>query len=206
MKIVYYLLIIGLFVGLMNAIGYVKTSSNPPTLTHEALQPDYYLRNAKIYFQEGEIARSKGQLGEGIKAVEKIREAADEESNELIAPALHDIRAVYEKLPYEITTAEEITIPCVEVLLALTYQQIIVAENLILEGELSNVNKAIDYAMEHVKTALVMSQGDRKESEVMIYAEMNDILSNPSMPADEMMIKIQKVKEDTRDLEVSFFH
>ncbi len=190
----------------MSGVTYILETIHPITLTHDALEPDYYLKNSKLYFKDAELERSKGELALGIISLEKIRAEADTETNDLLSPSLKDLKLVYNLLPDKVDSVEQLTTPCIEVLLALTYMQIITAEELVKAEELSKAHKAIDFAKEHVKTALQMSEGDRRESEVMIYSEMNDITSDPSMSTEYVLSKIQKIKEATRKLEVSFFH
>lgn len=188
----------------MFAFGKYMQWKNPMLLTQEAITPDFLLKNARLYIEEDAHDRSIRSLEDGIAFIQKINAEVDPESQEVITPAVKDLIAVHQLMKEDIFDLETLNEQCVQMLLALTFAQVKLAEDLIEKAEMGKAEKSIRFGMSHIKNALLLSSGTKKNDEVGIYSELNKIIKDPHMSKEEIKEILQGVLTAIKNLEVSF--
>lgn len=178
--------------------------SRPATLTQEAIRPSIHLVNSKLYFEEDNYKRSLKELERGIEEIEGLKTAIHPASEEKINEALAELQRVYENALDKDISKDQINQASVDMLLALTYSQVKAAKAFIEEQKQKKCRQALRYAMYHIKNALILSEGTKKDYEVQIYAEMNEVVKNYRLTADDITDLIGRILADLEASEVVF--
>ena len=64
--------------------------------------------------------------------------------------------------------------------------------------------KALSFAIEHLRNALDFAKGNKKEYEVKIFSDINDITSNYYAEKSELISKLDGILEELEDLDVAY--
>lgn len=180
--------------------------NEPLPVLMRAVKPDHLLLNARAYIQESAFQRSHDNLKEAITEMEYVVAQADTASSIHINTGLEDLRLVEKMMQQGDYNSSELNKACVVALNALSYYQIKSAEDFIRHDMRPEAVKALRHGMAHVKNALIFAEGNKKDNEVHIYNEMNDIIRDDDLLKGTIMDKLDAMLYELEDLEVAYHH
>ncbi len=204
MKLTEYVIFLLFLANFFAGIGFYKNQKVHVLLSDTALSPSIHFRNCKSYIESGEFDRGIGQLEAGIAACEQIHSEVDSVSRLLLDSALSRLQLVRNEVESDTPHLKALNQACVEVLLALTHAQVIYAKQRVLVSEDPEARSALVHAMSQVKAALLLSEGNKKHSEVEIYSLMNDMVKDYQNPLRHSLSLLDTIDQSLVDLEISF--
>lgn len=204
MRALSYITVILIFFNVLFAFRFFYQNNTPITLTQEAIKPSIHLVNSKLYFEENNYNRSVEELKNGILEIEALIKYLRPASKEKVIYALDNLRNVYQKARGNRLPKDQINEASTNMLLSLTYIQVKAAGYFVAEGEQESSRTALRYAMYHIKSALILSEGTKKEYEIQIYAEMNEIIKNRELSSSEIELRIAHVESQLENSKVTF--
>ncbi len=169
----------------------VLDDSKPALLTEQAVEPDLLLDNSKFYLKEHAYERSLDQLDGAIKAIREIELDLDEESKRILEFSISELELVRQEMEMDSLVTADLNEAFSDALNALTIAELKVSEILLKQNHPKDALVALKYGMYHVKHALKYSQGDKKEYEIHIYQEIDELLENNSLSEEEMIEKLE---------------
>lgn len=204
MRAFYSIIILSVFLLGLWGIDQYNKSTKPVTLISDAVKPDIYLLNSKLYVVSDSPDWGMKSLVKAIQLIEGFRHQYDENSQVHIDKAMDDLTMIREDLHNGYVNLRELNNAYVQTLNALTYAQIREAEIYVQEDKMEEAKKALKYAMVHIQNALKFSEGEKKEYEIIIYSEMDSIVENSSLTKDQIFIKLEHMLDELEDLEVAY--
>lgn len=169
----------------------VLDDSKPALLTEQAVEPDLLLDNSKFYLKEHAYERSLDQLDGAIKAIREIELDLDEESKRILEFSISELELVKKEMEMDSLVTADLNEAFSDALNALTIAELKVSEILLKQNHPKDALVALKYGMYHVKHALKYSQGEKKEYEIHIYQEIDELLENNSLSEEEMIEKLE---------------
>ena len=174
-------------------------NSKPALLTEQAVEPDLLLDNSKFYLKEHAYDRSLDQLDDAIKAIREIELDLDEESRRILEFSISELELVRKEMEMDSLVTADLNEAFSDALNALTIAELKISEILLKQDHPKDAIVALKYGMYHIKHALKYSQGEKKEYEIKIYQEIDELLENNSLSEDEM---IEKLEEMIHELDI----
>ncbi|MDW3193054.1 MAG: hypothetical protein R8G66_11850 [Cytophagales bacterium] len=169
----------------------ILDDSKPALLTEQAVEPDLLLDNSKFYLKEHAYERSLDQLDQAIKAIREIELDLDEESKRILEFSISELELVRTEMEMDSLVTEDLNEAFSDALNALTIAELKISEILLQQNHPKDALVALKYGMYHVKHALKYSQGEKKEYEIHIYEEIDELLENNSLSEAEMIEKLE---------------
>lgn len=169
----------------------VLDKSKPALLTEQAVEPDLLLDNSKFYLKEHAYERSLDQLDGAIKAIREIELDLDAESRRILEFSISELELVRTEMEMDSLVTEDLNEAFSDALNALTIAELKVSEILLKQNHPKDALVALKYGMYHVKHALKYSQGEKKEYEIHIYQEIDELLEDNSLSEEEMIEKLE---------------
>lgn len=191
MKLFGYLAFSGLCFGLLYVSSLLFDHSKPPTISKEAIKPDLFLGNSKVYAQEHAYSRSLEHLDKAILAIKNIEQEIDPQSRKTVDKAVHQLQMVHDEIKADTLNVKDMNKAFLNALNALTYAEIKVTEQYIASHDLDKAKVALKYGMLHLKNALKFSQGKIREYEIQMYAELDSIIENQHLSDDEIIARLE---------------
>lgn len=169
----------------------VLDDSKPALLTEQAVEPDLLLDNSKFYLKEHAYERSLDQLDQAINAIREIELDLDEESKRILEYSIAELELVRKEMEMDSLVTEDLNEAFSDALNALTIAELKISEILLQQNHPKDALVALKYGMYHVKHALKYSQGEKKEYEIHIYQEIDELLENNTLSEAEMIEKLE---------------
>lgn len=186
-----YFIIMVLVFGSFAVYTKILDKSKPALLTEQAVEPDLLLDNSKFYLKEHAYERSLDQLDGAIKAIREIELDLDEESRRILEFSISELELVRTEMEMDSLVTEDLNEAFSDALNALTIAELKVSEILLKQNHPKDALVALKYGMYHVKHALKYSQGEKKEYEIHIYQEIDELLEDNSLSEEEMIEKLE---------------
>lgn len=187
---IYFVIMVVVF-GAFALYSKVLDDSKPALLTEQAVEPDLLLDNSKFYLKEHAYERSLDQLDGAIKAIREIELDLDEESKRILEFSIAELELVKKEMEMDSLVTADLNEAFSDALNALTIAELKVSEILLKQNHPKDALVALKYGMYHVKHALKYSQGEKKEYEIHIYQEIDELLENNSLSEEEMIEKLE---------------
>lgn len=189
------------------AVGEYEQKFRPVTLTHSSLKPVFLLFNSKLYLQEHNYKRSSEELKAAIAELNALKTGIeDAKSLELINLILPDLVKISKKGDEEHLRLEKQAVneQYVKMLLALTYMQVRHALECCDNHDNQEMIVSLKRAMGIVRKALIISEGSKKDHEVIIYSQMNAIVRSRIQQQQQIRDTLQQVLQEIEGMQISF--
>lgn len=193
LKVLGYLGFTATFFGIMFIISSLFGHSEPHTLTEDAVEPDRYLQNSRVYAQEHAFGRSIEHLTKAIVAIRNIEQEIDPESQKTVDKAVAQLERVRREIEADTLDFTEMNRAFISALNALTYAEIKVTEQYLESHDVDRAQVALKYGMVHIKNALKYTQGEKRAYEIHLYAELDSITKSKNLSNDEIIARLEHV-------------
>lgn len=181
-------------------IEYYIEETQPTVLTDQVIQPDIFLANTRLYYEEAAPQRSMTQLKLAIQALKELKREVDEESKKKINASILTLEEHYQKMEEGRFRLYAFNEAAIKALNALTYLELKATEKYVEQDDIESSKIALRYAMRHVKNALSFSRGQKKDYEVVIYSQMDSIVASNEFTNKEIILKLEAMIEDLDNL------
>lgn len=172
-----YLLTIGVIFGLLYGIKMIS----PPKPN-----PDIHFKNSRSYFKEKGYKRGMGELIQAIKEIRKLERDMDLASRKMLEESIEDLEKVREELSHDSLVLEDVNISYSEALNALTEAEVKLTKALLKTDHKHDAMMALKYGMMHLKNTLRFTEGKKKEVEIELHDEINEILEDKTLTDEEI--------------------
>lgn len=169
----------------------VIDAAKPALLTEQAVEPDLLLDNSKFYMKEHAYDRSMSQLDDAIAAIREIELDLDEESKRILEISIAELELVRREMEMDSVVLEDLNKAFSDALNALTIAELKITEVLLQHNHPKDALVALKYGLYHIKHALKYSNGEKKEYEIHIYQEIDELLENNTLSDEEMIEKLE---------------
>ena len=199
----YLSVLVGIIV-LFHIVGFIKAERSPVAISSHASIPNYALQNARLYLTDKLHSRSLLHLKEAVRSIAYLRDHADDASKKHLTTGLEALKSVERDMDAGFFYSNELNENSVIALNALMYFEIASAKQFIEEEKRPQAMKALAFAIEHLRNALDFAKGNKKEYEVQIFSDINDITSNYYAEKSELISKLDGILEELEDLDVAY--
>ena len=134
-----------------------------------------------------------GELIDAIKAIRRIERDLDLASQQMLEESISDLEIVRDELEHDSLVIHDINISYSEALNALTEAEVNVTKALLKTDHRHDAMVALKYGMMHIKNTLRFTEGEKKEHEIQIHDEINEILEDPSLTDDEIVLRLDGI-------------
>lgn len=198
----YLTVLVGIII-LFHIVGFIKAERAPVPIGSEASVPRYALLNARIYLDDKVHYRSALYLSEAVRSMTYLRDNATGKSRKHMTTGLRALERVEEQMAADYFYSDSLNENSVIALNSLIYYEIDAARNFVSEEKITEGIKALEIAVEHLRSALGFARGNKKEYEVEVFADINAVISNYH-DRKEMMKILDGILEDLEDLEIAY--
>lgn len=179
--------------GLFYLISTRFASDKITLLKEEAVDPDLFLSNSRVYYQDHAYQRSIRHLDNAITSIKAIEADIDEQGKDLLEEVIIDLEIVRKELETDSLVVDDLNTSYSEALNALTSAELKVTKALIEADHDGEAIVALKYGMMHLKNTLQYTSGEKKEYEIHIYEEIDSLLEHSAIPHDQMVEKLDKI-------------
>ena len=198
----YLSVLVGIII-LFHIVGFIKAERAPVPIGSQASVPRYALLNARIYLDDKVHYRSALHLSEAVRSMKYLRDRTTGKSREHIATGLKALERVEEQMAAGYFYSDSLYENSVTALNSLIYYEIDAARNFVAEEKITEGIKALEIAVEHLRSALGFAKGNKKEYEIEVFADINLVISNYHN-REEMVNILDGILEDLEDLEIAY--
>lgn len=203
-KLPIYLLALAGVVMLIYVIGVFKNEQSPTPISSDASIPNYALQNARIYLIDGEHSRSLENVKEAIESLEYLHKQAQGTARKKLETGLNSLKGVAQEMENGRYDSEKLNQSSVTVHNSLIYYEICSAKTFIQNDQRPKAMEAVSMGIQHLRNALDFAKGNRKEYEVGVFSEMDQIKSNYYMDEDSMVEVLDSILVELKDLELAY--
>ena len=177
-----------LYVYQMFQVGY---TSEHASLNNAAVEPDLFMTNARHYAKEDFLSdRTLKHIKKSIESIRKIEEDIDINSQGAVDDAVANLERLYYKVLGDSAYTEDLNTAFEYALNTLTLAELRVSEKYAESNNMEMAKIALNYAKMHLKSANLFSTYRDMDREHHIYAELDSILEDGSIPP---VIIIEKI-------------
>ncbi len=180
-------------IGMLFAFSWYDKTYNPIVLREEAINPDIYMGNAKVYVKDHAQKRSIEQLELAIEAMEDILPEVDEENQVAIGNSIKDIEHVMDEMRGDSLVIEDLNKAFFKALNILTIAELRVSESYVEKDMTTEAQVALKYGMFHLKNALEFSRGNKKEFDGHLYDEIDELMNEDHVDHDELLARLEEM-------------
>ncbi|WP_370086154.1 hypothetical protein [Ekhidna sp.] len=199
----YLSVLVGIIV-LFHIVGFIKAERSPIAIGSHASIPRYALQNARIYLDDGNYYRSALYLSEAVRSMEYLRDNSSGTSLKHLTTGLEALQQVEDYMAEDYFYSDKLNESSVIALNALIYYEIESARTFIMEDKVTEGIKALEIAVEHLRSALGFSKGNKKEYEIAVFSDIHEVISNYSGDRSQMIAILDGILDELKDLEISY--
>ncbi len=185
----------------MFQVGY---TSEHASLNNAAVEPDLYMQNARHYAKEDFLVdRTLKHLKKSIESIRKIEEDIDMNSQESVDDAVENLERLYYKILGDSAFTDDLNQAFEYALNTLTLAELRVSEKYAESNNMEMATIALNYAKMHLKSASQFSNHPDLDKEHHVYAELDSIIEDGTIPPVIIIEKIDKMISEMDSIIIS---
>lgn len=199
----YLSVLVGIIV-LFHIVGFIKAERSPIPIGSHASVPRYALLNARIYLDDKIHYRSALHLSEAVRSMAYLRDHSTGMSRKHMTTGLDALKQVEKQMEAGYFNSDSLNENSVVALNALIYYEIESAKAFIREDQVTEGIKALEIAVEHLRSALGFAQGNKKEYEIEVFSDIHEVISNYYGNRSEMIKTLDGILDEMKDLKIAY--